>query len=213
MATYPGVYSALVIDNRDPSEQARLKIRVPAVDPKLEFWARFASPMTGHDCGVVLVPAVGDEVVVAFEAGDLNFPIVLGALWNAQAAPPQESNQAGRVLLVRSRNGVALRIEDDVTRNRVVIETPAGQKVTLEDGPGQARVEDSNGNSIALSPSGVVINAASTVRVNAAVIELSAAMLAVDAGLARFSGVVKCDTLISNSVVASSYTPGAGNIW
>jgi hypothetical protein len=26
-------------------------------------------------------------------------------------------------------------------------------------------------------------------------------------------GVVKCDTLVANSVVASSYTPGAGNIW
>jgi hypothetical protein len=25
--------------------------------------------------------------------------------------------------------------------------------------------------------------------------------------------VVKCDTLITNSVISSSYTPGAGNIW
>jgi hypothetical protein len=24
---------------------------------------------------------------------------------------------------------------------------------------------------------------------------------------------VKCDTLITNSVISSSYTPGAGNIW
>ena len=36
---------------------------------------------------------------------------------------------------------------------------------------------------------------------------------AVDAGMSKFSGVVQCDTLISNSVISASYTPGAGNIW
>jgi hypothetical protein len=38
-------------------------------------------------------------------------------------------------------------------------------------------------------------------------------MVKVDAAMSKFSGVVKCDTLISNAVVSSSYTPGAGNIW
>jgi len=38
-------------------------------------------------------------------------------------------------------------------------------------------------------------------------------MLEVDAGMSKFSGVVQCDTLIATSVVASSYTPGAGNVW
>ena len=35
----------------------------------------------------------------------------------------------------------------------------------------------------------------------------------VDAGMSTFSGVVKADTVIANSVVGTSYTPGAGNIW
>jgi hypothetical protein len=38
-------------------------------------------------------------------------------------------------------------------------------------------------------------------------------MVKVDAGMSTFSGVVKCDTLISNTVISSTYTPGAGNIW
>ena len=49
--------------------------------------------------------------------------------------------------------------------------------------------------------------------VNAATLELSAAMVTVTAGMSRFSGVVQCDTLITNSVVSASYTPGSGNIW
>ena len=43
--------------------------------------------------------------------------------------------------------------------------------------------------------------------------ELSAATVTVNAGMSTFSGVVKADTAITNSVVSASYTPGAGNIW
>ena len=46
----------------------------------------------------------------------------------------------------------------------------------------------------------------------AAEIDLNASLLNVDAAVAKFSGVVQCDTLISNSVVSASYTPGAGNL-
>ena len=49
--------------------------------------------------------------------------------------------------------------------------------------------------------------------VNASTVEATTAMLSVNAGLAKFSGVVQADTLIANSVVSASYTPGAGNIW
>jgi hypothetical protein len=42
--------------------------------------------------------------------------------------------------------------------------------------------------------------------------EISVGSLGVNAGMSKFSGVVQCDTLIANSVVASRYTPGAGNV-
>ncbi len=66
---------------------------------------------------------------------------------------------------------------------------------------------------ITLATSGITINASAKVVVNASTVDLNAGMVAVNAGMARFSGVVQCDTLISNSVVSASYTPGAGNIW
>jgi hypothetical protein len=59
----------------------------------------------------------------------------------------------------------------------------------------------------------VSIQAAAKVKVQAAQVEVTAGMVKVDAAMSKFSGVVKCDTLISNAVVSSSYTPGAGNIW
>jgi hypothetical protein len=49
--------------------------------------------------------------------------------------------------------------------------------------------------------------------VNASQVNVSAGMVQVDAGMSRFSGVVQCETLITQSVVSAAYTPGAGNIW
>jgi hypothetical protein len=59
---------------------------------------------------------------------------------------------------------------------------------------------------------GITITASAKVTVNASVMEISASMLTVNAGLSKFSGVVQAGTVISNSVVSASYTPGAGNI-
>jgi hypothetical protein len=66
---------------------------------------------------------------------------------------------------------------------------------------------------VKLEASGITITASAKVTVNASMMEVSASMVTVNAGLSKFSGVVQCDTLISNSVVSASYTPGAGNIW
>ena len=73
-------------------------------------------------------------------------------------------------------------------------------------------MSDENGNSVRLSSSGIDLTTSGEVRVAASKIHFSAGLGETDAGMWRFSGVVKSDTLIANSVVAASYTPGAGNV-
>lgn len=97
-------------------------------------------------------------------------------------------------------------------KDQLIIETAAGQRITLLDSPGSILIEDANGNSLRLEPSGITIQAAAKVVLAASQLEVSAAMVTVNAGMAKFSGVVQADTLIANSVIASSYTPGTGNI-
>jgi hypothetical protein len=74
-------------------------------------------------------------------------------------------------------------------------------------------IVDSNGNSIKLETSGITVTASAKVTINASQVAVSAGMVTVDAGMSKFSGVVQADTVISNSVISASYTPGAGNIW
>jgi uncharacterized protein involved in type VI secretion and phage assembly len=207
MATLHGLYSGSVLDNRDPENLARVLVRVSGLTRgSNDLWARLGTMMAGRDCGTLFIPEVGDEVLVAFVQGDIRAPCVIGALWSKTAPPPSVGDPAASVMLMRSRNGVTLRILDDTDNNSLVVETPGGQRMTLQDSPGTVHVEDTHGNSVTLSPSGVKVNAASTV-------EVSASLVTVRAGMSRFDGVVQCDTLISNAVVSASYTPGAGNVW
>jgi uncharacterized protein involved in type VI secretion and phage assembly len=218
-ARWFGVYPALVADIKDPDGQGRVSVTLPwAPDTggsSYRVWARLATMMAGSRRGSWFVPDVNDEVLVAFEGGDPRRPYVVGALWNGSDSPPESMDGSGRNALkvLRSRNGVKVTLDDSDGREKLILETPGGQKVTLSDGPSAIEVTDANGNSIKLDASGVTVTAGQKVTINASTAEVSASMLTVNAGMSKFSGVVQADTVISNSVVSASYSPGAGNIW
>lgn len=213
-----GVMPAVVASIEDPDGQGRIQIRLPwAPDAGgsqgYELWARMATLFAGNDRGSWFMPEVDDEVLVAFEMGDPRRPYVLGGLWNGHDSPPQGASRQNNIKQIKSRNGVAITIDDSQGQEQLKLETPGGQVITLKDGPGAVTIEDSNGNSILLETAGITITASAKVTVNAAQVNVSAGMVKVDAGMAKFSGVVQCDTLITNSCIAATYTPGAGNIW
>ena len=214
-----GAFPALVTDIVDPEGLGRVKIALPwspdTAGARYETWARLATFMAGNNRGSWFIPDVDDEVLIVFEGGDPRRPYVIGSLWNGKDKPPESMDGAGKNFkkVLRSRNGVKLTMDDTDGREQFILETPGGQKLTLKDGPGTVEVVDSNGNSIKMEPSGITITAAAKVTINASQVAVSAGMVTVDAAMSKFSGVVQCDTMISNSVISASYTPGAGNIW
>ena len=214
-----GVYPALVTDIKDPDNQGRVTVTLPwspdTGGSRYEAWARLATLMGGKNRGSWFVPDTDDEVLIGFEAGDPVRPYVLGALWNGTDNPPDSMDGAGKNQrkVLRSRNGVKITLDDTDGKETLKLETPGGQKVTLKDGPGSIEIADANGNSVKLESSGITVTASAKVTIKASTAEISAGMLTVNAGMSKFSGVVKADTVITNSVISSSYTPGAGNIW
>jgi len=214
-----GVYPALVADIRDPDGQGRVKVRLPWTadggDQPYEAWARLATLMAGDRRGAWFVPDVDDEVLIAFAGGDARLPFVVGALWNGQDAPPLQMDGAGKNAkkLLCSRNGLKITLDDSDGQESVVLETPGGQTLTLKDGPSEVEIKDGNGNTIHLESGGITIQSSGPVTVSAAQLKISAGVVTVDAGISKFSGAIKCDTLIANAVVSSSYTPGGGNVW
>lgn len=214
-----GVYPALVTDLNDPDGQGRVKISLPwSPDPdsgRYEVWARVATMMAGNNRGSWFIPDVNDEVLVAFESGNPRRPYVVGALWNGQDQPPEQMDGAGNNNLktILSRAGVRLTMDDTSGATKLRLETPGGHSIVLDDAQRTVVIQDSNGNSARLEASGITITANAKITINASSAELNAGLVTVNAGMSNFSGVVKCDTLISNAVVSASYTPGAGNVW
>lgn len=214
-----GVYPALVNDVKDPDGQGRVQITLPwspdGDGKRYEAWARLSTMMAGGNRGTWFVPDVGDEVLVAFQAGDPRWPFVIGALWNGKDAPPEsmDGNGDNDLKIIRSRNGVRIALDDKDGQESLTVETPGGQKITLKDSPVSIEIVDSGGNSVKLESSGITVTASSQVEIKAATAKVSASMLTVDAAMSQFNGVVKAQTVIADSVVGTSYTPGAGNIW
>jgi uncharacterized protein involved in type VI secretion and phage assembly len=211
-----GCYPATVTDIVDPDSMGRIKVTLPwSADgdgARYEAWARLATLFAGNDRGSWFIPEVDDEVLVVFEGGDVRRPFVVGGLWNGSDQPPVSADQRNVKKVIKSRNGVVITIEDQDGQEKLKLETPGGCSVTLKDGPGSIELQDSNGNSVKLETAGITVTASAKVTINASQVQVSAGMVTVDAGMSRFSGVVQADTVITNCIIAATYTPGAGNI-
>lgn len=214
-----GVFPAVVQSIADPDQQGRIRVRLPwspdGSGAGYEGWARLATFMAGGNRGAWFIPDVGDEVLVAGEGGDFRRLYVIGALWNGQDAPPEQMDSAeeNNKKAIVSRNNIRVTLDDTQGQETVTIATPGGQVLILQDGPGTVKLEDSNGNSLTMESAGITLRTAGKLTIEASTINVTAGMVSVDAGMSKFSGVVKSDTVITNSVVSLSYTPGAGNVW
>ena len=140
-----GVVIAVVTSNQDPEGLGRIKINFPWRGEKDEsYWARIASPMAGNERGMVFYPEVDDEVLVAFEHGEINQPYVIGALWNGKDKPP-ETNSDGKnnIRKIKSRSGHEIIFNDDDTamKEKIEINTKGKHKIVLDDSSGQEKIE------------------------------------------------------------------------
>jgi uncharacterized protein involved in type VI secretion and phage assembly len=151
---YRGVVVALVTNNRSP-DGAMVKVKYPWLpDGPESGWARLATPMTGNGRGFYWLPEVNDEVLVAFEHGDINRPYVIGGVWNGQDQPPASASDVvgpdGKVnkRIVKSRLGHVITIDDsDDSPSISIVDKTGSNQLTL----------DSNSNSLKVSVRGDIV--------------------------------------------------------
>jgi len=163
-----GVVVAQISDARDPQHQGRVKLLFPWLsDDYVSDWARTVQPGAGKDRGSFVLPEVGDEVLVAFEQGDIRRPYVVGGLYNGVDTP-----KAGPIDDVDSGSG-AINRRSWVSRrgHRIDLLDQDGKKegVSLTTGDGALRLDlDSTGSTVTLHSDGTVtIEARSGVTVDA----------------------------------------------
>jgi hypothetical protein len=146
-----GVVVAVVTDNRDPMELGRVKVKYPwLADEFSSDWVRMAMPMAGPDRGMLFIPEIDDEVLVAYEHGDVNRPFIVGCLWNGVDKPPLKNSDAVPSNVdfrrIKTRYGHIIELEDTAGKGRIVIHTPGGQRIVLYDGmPGGVSIINKDG--------------------------------------------------------------------
>lgn len=153
-----GVMVAIVTNNDDPEQLARVKVTYPWRGSSDEsHWARLALLSAGNGRGSYFLPEVDDEVLVAFENGDINHPYVIGSLWNGKDKPP-EKNDGGKndKRVIKSRSGHQIMFNDEDGKESLTLQTKGGHTITLDDSSGGEKIEiaDHTGNN------SVVIDAA-----------------------------------------------------
>ncbi len=206
-----GLYPALVTDIVDPRSMGRIQVRFPWLGTdgdEVRAWATLLTPYADDDQGWEFLPAVGTQVVVGFEAGDLRRPYIVGSAWNGREALPEDPAEPNDKRLIRTRSGSLLEFDDREGAAKVTLSMQSGHRLVMDDAAQEVRLTHSNGCTITM-------DAAGNVRITANLaVDVTASVMNVHAPVANFDGVVNCATLVAGvGVVSPSYTPGAGNVW
>jgi uncharacterized protein involved in type VI secretion and phage assembly len=160
----------IVTDNEDPEGMGRVKVKFPTLtEDHTSNWARVVSMGAANSRGFDCLPEIDDEVLVAFEHGDIHRPYVLGGVWNGQDAPPnkpEDNVQDGKVRLrtIQTRTGHKLQFveEDKQEKAGIYLETTGKHKVRLNDSDAFVEIETAAGNVVKLDDKGQSIKIQTT---------------------------------------------------
>jgi Rhs element Vgr protein len=150
----------------DPDGEDRIMVSLPIVDKDDQgIWARVATLDAGENRGSFFRPEINDEVIVGFINGNPRDAIVLGMM-NSSAKPApitasDDNNEKGFV----TRSEMKFIFDDD--KKSVVLETPAGKKITVDEDAGVIELEDENSNLVTLDSSGITLESAGDISIMA----------------------------------------------
>jgi phage baseplate assembly protein V len=157
-----GVAPAQVVNNIDETNMGRVQVRLPWM-PGFEPWARVSALMAGDSRGTYFIPQVGDEVLVAFNQGDVREPFVVGSLWNGQDSPPaQDTSDPVNTRMIRTPTGHEIAFDE--VMGSISITSADQQKITID--PDKVEVTTAEGTAVLTLETAGNVSLKSTVRID-----------------------------------------------
>ena len=214
------VQLAIVVDNKDGEGNPgyRVKLKFPWLnEQETTFWARIAIPMGGPGRGTYVLPEIEDQVLVVFEHGDIDRPIVIGALWSRKQEPV-EVNQSGKnnTKLIKSRCGHRIIFDDKQGAEKITIVDRTNKNKIVLDSVGKLVRIESDGDLAVIARTNVIMHAnALEIGASKGVTGKAASLLTHAAktfGLKAISGITigGGNTVINTSNAAATSVSGSG---
>ncbi|MDX2161437.1 MAG: VgrG-related protein [bacterium] len=123
--TLPGLVIGVVTNSKDPKNMARVRVKLPWLSETDEStWARVVMLGGGNNRGLFWLPQVNDEVLVGFEHGDINFPFVIGGLYNSKDAAPlsaADSVKGGVIQRMLKTDRISILLKEDAASEMIEI--------------------------------------------------------------------------------------------
>jgi Rhs element Vgr protein len=161
-----GLQIAIVTQLEDPDKENRILVRLPIIDNSEQgIWARIATLDAGEERGSFFRPEIDDEVIVGFINGNPNDAVVLGMMNSSKKPAPIEASDDNHEKGFVTRSQMKFIFNDD--KKSVVLETPAGKKITVDEDAGEIKIEDENSNIITMDSSSISLESAGDISIKA----------------------------------------------
>ncbi len=163
-----GLALGAVTGNYDPDGQGRIQVQYTCQGEPNQL-APLASVLAGADLGLLLVPELGDEVVVSFTDTDPERPVVLGCLWSGVHQPPRHDFRGADaapdiVKRLVTKSGLRVTISDKPGHGTIALATPRSSRILLTE-----RSDETGRPAIALYTDGdILLNATNRIHFSAA---------------------------------------------
>lgn len=200
----PDMQLANVVDNNDPEGQGRVKVKFKwtcqANDPT--EWLRVVSPDAGSsdqvskNRGFTFIPENGDQVIVAFEEGNIARPIVMGSIYHGNNGAGGGGNNHLKTIITRS--GTKIQFDDDDSQGSVTVSDPSGNQWYM----------DGKGNITVTAPKNITLNAGENIIQNAGLNVLTTAGVNIsdNAGttIVQNAGAMITQTALSDYILSAA---------
>lgn len=128
------IQSGIVVENNDPKGLSRIQVQFPwqKKNGSTTPFLRVTTPYAGEGKGFHVIPEIGEEVLVEFEGGNPEKPVVIGAMFHGQG----KSGHGGAGNYMKG------------------FQTPSGSRFLMNDQTGSMYLQDNGGNSLNFDGSG-----------------------------------------------------------
>jgi Rhs element Vgr protein len=183
----------------DPDGQDRILVCIPVIDSNAQgIWTRIASLDAGNDRGAFFMPEIGDEVIVGFINDDPRDAVVLGMLHSSNKPAPITPSDANNEKGFTTRSKMHLSFNDDT--KTIVIDTPAGNSITIDEQSMKIEIKDQNQNKITMGTSGISLESPMNIDIKAGAVLTLAGGTSLSIGAPSLSVKADADVSIQGAV-------------